>query len=267
MVLSFLGLILFLQTSLVGQFQEGDRLLTEGNLAGAEQRFTAVLEEKPDFVAAQKGLAKIRVKQNRIDDAIWILERIKSRDECDLDARLTLAELYSWARKYDRSIVEYKDVISLDTMNVAALKRLGRVLRWATRYRESEESYALVLALEPDDPEALSGLALTYAQQKRMDEALGLIDRALKQSPDNVEILKTRADILAWSNRYQEAEKGYLDLLPKTAHRAEIYHALGDLYAAPRDAAAPCAPTSRGETARRRALPWRSDTCLAARGR
>ena len=225
------GLLLLTQVSFDGLFQEGERLLKEGKLDEAEQRFTEVLTEKPDFLSARKEIGKIRVKENRLDEAIGIYEGIKARSECDLDARLTLADLYSWRRDYDRSIVEYRDVIALDTMNIAAMKGLGRVLRWATRYAESETAYGRVLGVEPEDPEALAGLALTYAQQKRMDGALALVDRALRVSPDNVEILRIKADILAWSNRYREAEQGYQELLRRTTHRAEIFHALGDLYA------------------------------------
>ena len=226
-----LGVLLFLQFPFLERFQEGQRLAHEGKLVEAEQRFNEVLAKKPDFLSARKEIGKIRIQQNRIEGAIRIYEGITSENECDLDARLTLAELYSWQREYDRSIVEYRDVMLMDTLNIGALKGLARVLRWATRYTESERAYANVLALEQDDPEALMGLALTYAQQKNLNKALGLVDRALRVSPKNTEILKTRADILAWSNRYKEAEEEYQGLLQKSTHRAEVYHALGDLNA------------------------------------
>ena len=224
-----IGLLIGLQLPYVGKLQEGERLLDHGNFLEAELKFNEVIAEKPDHVSARKGLAAIRVKQHRLDDAIRIYEDLKAANECDLDARLTLAELYSWRREYDRSIVEYKDVIAIDTVNVAARKGLARVLRWATRYQEAEAAYEDVLVAEPDDTEALTGLALTFAQQKRMDRAQALVDRALHVAPTNLEILRTKADILAWSNRYKEAEDVYLSLIKKTKHPAEIYHALGDL--------------------------------------
>jgi LmbE family N-acetylglucosaminyl deacetylase/cytochrome c-type biogenesis protein CcmH/NrfG len=214
----------------IAQFQEGERLLKEGKLIEAEEQFRGALIQKPDFVSAQKGIGKIRIQQNRIDDAIIIYEKIVADNDCDLDARLTLAELYSWQRDYDRSIVCYRDAVSLDTLNIAASRGLARVLRWATRYGESEAIYTRVLAIEPDDTEALAGLAQTYAQQQRLDKALGVIERALTIAPNNPEILRMKADVLAWSNRYKEAESLYQSLLKITPHRAEIYHGLGDLY-------------------------------------
>ncbi len=229
MSVHLIALLLLFQTSLVGRFQEGMQLLREGNLPDAESCFNAVLAEKPDYASARKAIAAIRVKQKRLDEAIRILEEIRAGNGHDLDTRLTLAELYSWTRHYDRSIVEYNEVMAADTLNVAALKGLGKVLRWATRYTESEQAYNSVLAAEPFDVEALTGLALTFAQEKRMDKALTLVDRALHSSPGNLEILHTKADILAWSNRYQESEAVYQSLLERTPRKAQIYHALGDL--------------------------------------
>ena len=219
-----------LQVPFVAQFQEGERLLKDGKLVEAEEQFRGALIQKPDFVSAQKGIGKIRIRENRIDDAILIYEKIIADNDCDLDARLKLAELYSWQHDYDRSIVCYKDAVSFDTLNIAALRGFARVLRWATRYGESEAMYTRVLGIEPDDTEALAGLAQTYAQQQRLDKALGVIERALNIAPNNPEILRMKADVLAWSNRYKEAENLYQALLKITPHRAEIYHGLGDLY-------------------------------------
>ncbi len=225
----FAAALLLVQAPFIGQFQEGERLFKVGKLVEAEEQFRQVLVLKPGFTSARKGIGHIRIQQNKIADAIHIYESVVAENESDLDARLTLAEMYSWRRDYDRSIVCYKDAIVLDTLNCASFKGLARVLRWATRYTESEAVYAEVLAIEPDDVEALTGLSLTYAQQKRMDKALGAIDRALIIAPDNPEIARIKADILAWSNRYREAEEAYTALLQRTPRRAEIYHSIGDL--------------------------------------
>jgi LmbE family N-acetylglucosaminyl deacetylase/tetratricopeptide (TPR) repeat protein len=231
-IYNHVGLILaFAQIPLMLQFQKSEDLLRKGNVAGAEQQILKVLERAPDLVVARKALGTIRVRQNRLDDAIRIYEEIVASHPDDAAARIELGELYSWRRDYDRAIVTFKDIIATDTLDIGALKGLARVLRWATRYQESEATYGRVLVREPDDVDALAGLAQTVAQQKRLDEALALINRAVRKAPANIDLLKTKADILGWSNRYREAEQEYRSLLPRTDRKAELYHAIGDVNA------------------------------------
>jgi len=218
------------QTLSGAMYEEGTRFLQAGNLEEAEERFRQALRKEPEFIAAQKGLGKVRIEQKRYPEALEVYKEILATNDCDMDARLAVAELYSWLRQYDHSIATYQDAVNRDAVNVAALKGLARVLRWATRYDESERYYQAVLALEPEDVEALAGLSQTLAQQQRFDAALRRVESALAIAPANPELLRQKADILTWSNHFKEAEAIYLLLLHATLDRAGIYHNLGDLY-------------------------------------
>jgi LmbE family N-acetylglucosaminyl deacetylase/Flp pilus assembly protein TadD len=127
-------------------------------------------------------------------------------------------------------VTVYRDVIEQDPLNLAGIKGLARVMRWATRYAEAERFYSQVLRAEPEDVDALIGLATTYAQQRNFDLALRTIDRARNVSPGNPEVIRMRGDILAWGNRYAEAEESYNEALALEPESAGTLRSLGDLY-------------------------------------
>lgn len=175
-------------------------------------------------------LGERRISEGAHHEAIGIFRAILLRWPDDPGSIIRLADLYSWTGDYDRAIATYRDAIEKDTLNLAGLKGIARVLRWTSRDGESEVMYERVLTREPGDLDALTGLALTLAHQRKLERALRCMDRADQISPGNASNMAIRGDILAWSDRYSEAEEQYKAACAIDPLRPEFYRSLGDLY-------------------------------------
>ncbi len=57
----------------------------------------------------------------------------------DCKARLNLAEILSWIKKYDASLVEYETILKALPEDVQVRRKYAFVLIWAGRYPEAAE--------------------------------------------------------------------------------------------------------------------------------
>ena len=226
----FYLVIMLIQITHLSVFKKAEEYLNKGDYSQAEILFQKVLVSDPNYVPALKGLAEVKIRLNKLEEARALLKKASEIKPDDIGIMITLADVYSWLGDYDRSIALYKDAIEQDSTNLAALKGIARVLRWASRYEESIHYYLRVLQKEPDDLDALLGIARSYALFKNFERALSWVNKALEKYPDNPDALKTKADILTWANHFKEAEHVYKKLLKIQPNSHDVYQGLGNLY-------------------------------------
>ena len=151
-------------------------------------------------------LCQIYRKQNRIDDAIDVIENIKliSVDkETKRDAHYLLSNLYYESKKFDKV----------------------------------EEELQMTLKLDPDFHEANNFLGYYYAENnKNLDEAIQLISKALKVQPCNGAYI----DSLGWAYYKKAQAEGRDDYLTEALKKLleavqlmeepDIYEHVGDVH-------------------------------------
>ncbi len=205
-----------------------------GNVTGAVERYSAVLELDPGNTDALRSRANARMDLRHNREAIEDLERL-----CELGlegsgsrirlavAYLRLGELEAARDHYqkaldlnlepldaaqvhhhmgvievrtgsaDRAVEEYRTALALDPRLVAARLDLGSALDRLGRYRESAETYRQVVEVEPSNVRARRGEAEALASLGRSREALQRLEEAWRVIPESVELLHALARLLA----------------------------------------------------------------------
>lgn len=127
-------------------------------------------------------------------------------------ARLELARLLSYQKRYDESIAEYQKVIKEKPDSVEAGMEMGQVLFWSGKRDEALQTLEQI-PLEKMDDQARSVLADLYRAQKRYDQAEALYRAYLDKNPDDWQTRLKLADLLSWNKRYRESLAQYENIL------------------------------------------------------
>jgi tetratricopeptide (TPR) repeat protein len=102
----------------------------------------------------------------------------------DWQARLELARLLSYLKKYDESVAEYAKVLREKPDAVEARAEMGQVLFWSGRRDEALKALEQVPPEKMDD-QTRAVLADLYAAQKKYDRAEALYRAYLDKHPED----------------------------------------------------------------------------------
>ncbi|MDD3581544.1 MAG: tetratricopeptide repeat protein [Desulfobacca sp.] len=126
----------------------------------------------------------------------------------DWQARLELARLLSYQKKYAEAATEYEKVLREKPDSVEAKTELGQVLFWSGKRAEALEILEQV-PLEKMDDLTRTVLADLYRAQKRYDRAEALYRAYLDEHPEEWGIRLKLAELLSWSKQYRESLDQY----------------------------------------------------------
>ena len=165
----------------------------------------------------------------------------------DDEARLELARVLVYGKRYDEALVEYRLVLAVRPDDLALKAEYGQILGWAGRgpeaaaalsalpadrlppgaaliladlllgekkYAEAEALYRRVLAAAPADHATRFKLARVLSWQKHYDAALAELDLILETAPDDIQVRRHRAQILGWAGRQADAVAEWRKTLP-----------------------------------------------------
>lgn len=135
-----------------------------------------------------------------------------SGDIPDWQARLELARLLSYVKRYDESLVEYGKVLAEKPELVEAKAEMARVLMWSGKTKEAK---ALLDSIAPDQLSGEDRLlqADLFAMRKEYGKAESIYRELLQASPENQAIQLRLAEVLSWTKRYAESLKLYEKLV------------------------------------------------------
>jgi len=126
----------------------------------------------------------------------------------DWKARLELARLLSYVKRYDESLAEYQKVLKEKPDLLDARLEMAAVLYWSGHAAE-----ALSL-LEQTPPEQLNSesrvlMADIYVTQKRYNLAEPIYREHLQKRPDDLAVRLKLAELLGYVKEYQQSIKEY----------------------------------------------------------
>ena len=196
--------------------------MREGRLAEAATAAETALADPDTRPVACSVLGTIRIRQQRFDEAVRLLQEAIRLEPRLVGAHLTLAEHYTQRRETERAIPLYRRVVELDAGNVPARLALARIEVERGRpeqamklaepvlgpFKASPEGLLVLAAALPrtGDREALSALArdwlrltgvppewsLAFAARLAgggaADEALSVLERVREQGSPSYEL-------------------------------------------------------------------------------
>lgn len=150
----------------------------------AEKQFRSSLKIQP-IVSTYLELANVYIRLDMPNSAMDLL--IEASEKFTTDARLVLgvARIYDSLSDPEKSVQEYKKVLSLDASNVEALASLGAHFFYTDQPELSIRYYRRLLQMGIQNAELWNNLGLCCFYSSQYDLALSCLDRALAVASDD----------------------------------------------------------------------------------
>jgi Tfp pilus assembly protein PilF len=161
---------------LVQIFEQVAGLIRDDHLKEAEKELTGILRLTPELPVALNLMGTLRAKQGRLVEAEALFLRAVRNDKTFSGARMNLVYLYLLKRAPDKSILQLREI----------------------------------LTLEPEHAEARDKLVELLFAQGRFDECINFIE---KQSSASASMLVVLGDAYLARNNLAKAEENYLAAL------------------------------------------------------
>lgn len=208
---------------------DGMRFMAMEDLTRADSAFNEALRMSPDLAAAQYQLAEIRIKQEKLDQALAFSQSAYKAAPDNKYYLLQLAQIFEDLHKYSEAAKLYEDLIAKSDDNtpynleLAAVRLSQGKLDEALRAYDNLERASGVneevthqkqriyiqqgkidkavqeaeklMAFEPSDPDYMIELAELLIANERGDQAITYLERALKIDPDAGQAHVLLADI------------------------------------------------------------------------
>lgn len=140
-------------------------------------------------------------------------ELISSKNEIsDWEARLELARVLSYSKKYDESLQEYKQLLQAKPDFFKARIEMAKVLFYQEKIDEALIELSKVPHQEIDDASWVI-IADIYRKKKNYQAAEDIYFQYLKKFPQDDKIRLKLAEIFSWEKRYLESIHQYRIIL------------------------------------------------------
>jgi len=161
-------------------------------------------------------LTDLYIKTNRLSDAVDQAEAVLKIDPANIEARKTLAQIYTHlaigdtpnARIDDsylhKAIDQYRKVTEQAPKDVESWTYLGRLYRASSDSAAAEKAFNSALQAEPDNEDALTGLADVYSDRGDTAKALDRLKSLADKNP-NERTLSKLAQQYESMNDYKSA--------------------------------------------------------------
>ena len=193
--------------------------LAESDYEQANADARLLLELSPDSAPAKLLQARIYAAQNRLDDALKILDSLKNSSSEALLLRDTIILNSS------ENAADLEKQLEKDARNPNVLSRLCTVMRTQNPAKALEYCRRASEA-EPSNVNHAIGFAAALVQARQFETAVSILRRIVQAAPDNFTVRANLATALFESKRFAEAKAEYRWLGEKQPDLAITYYFL-----------------------------------------
>ena len=232
-----------------------------GDMKGAKQLLTRLVEKDPDNIKLKKLLAQVLIKSSEYEDAREVYEGILKKDPEDAESRFAMALVYLQLQQDDKAEPLFQELLDYPGWQDQSSFYLGRIavrdgridegLTWFDRVsggafrfdaviaaisllikeNEFEEAKSRLqeLRVKTEDQRLRALLVETelYSAQKKYVEAFDLLNGALEEIPDQKDLLYARALVAERLDRLDVLELDLKNILARYPDDVGALNALG----------------------------------------
>ncbi|MGQ0611489.1 MAG: tetratricopeptide repeat protein [Paracoccaceae bacterium] len=225
----------------------GFAILREGDLEGAREIFTALLEEDANLASAHVGLGRVSLTENNPEDALEHSHRALLLQPDMVQAHFLSGEAWEKLGDVDQAVASYDAALKVDpSMGISASRKakllmrsnnaedaaatlseatrrnphdvglhlsLASALGQAGKADEAEAEYRRAVELAPKSWFAHFGLGASLLRSKKHAEATEALTAATTLEPENPKLLRALAAALAAQKEHAKAADAYEDVL------------------------------------------------------
>jgi tetratricopeptide (TPR) repeat protein len=200
----------------------------------ATEHLQAALKQYPKDRSLLVMQANLLGEQGKVDEGVDQLKALLTKGSGDREIYLSIAQVYSQAKKYSEAEAAAKQALDLSPRpedQEYVYFMLGSIYEREKRYDLAEEQFKKVLAADPSNSEAANYLGYMLADRGvRLEESLKYIQKAVAMEPNNGAYL----DSLGWAyykeGRYDMALPHLEKAARLMADDPTIHEHLGNVY-------------------------------------
>jgi tetratricopeptide (TPR) repeat protein len=203
----------------------------EKKLADAKRRVDLLVSKSPESL---ESLLIAGTTYALIDGAVAeaYLRKALKLDPSNINADKALAALYLKQNRLDKAREEFVNITKREPLAVAPATMLGIIYEVQGNKQEAERAYLNALRINPHAAAASNNLAWLYVEQgKNLDQALDLALTARKELPRQAEVTDTLGWIYLRKGMLSQAVRALQDAVDQDPFRALYHYHLGLAYA------------------------------------
>lgn len=204
--------------------QEGNSLLSSGNLRGSIVLFRNALEKDANFLSARVGLAEAYRQGGQYDRAENEYQKILLQDPSRQEVRLKLAAVYINQNQGQKALLELDSYHADNSETAQSLVLYGRAYATNGDFANAENTLFKAQTQDPQSADTYFWLARVYAGQKQFDKAEAQLRKAISLENTDPQAYYLLGRVLAGQGRGEDALAVYLDLISKDADQLEAYY-------------------------------------------
>ena len=167
----------------LGQWERGTKLLLD--LAAAHP-------QHPEHWLQAAEIAEVAQQLGRAET--WYGTYLARRPR-DTTARIALARVLSWEKKYPEAIAEFNAALAVNPRSTPARVGLAQVLAWKGDLAESIRRYDEILREQPANLDAQRGKAFALLWSGNWEQARPLFQTVLRRRPNDQEVRQAIAEV------------------------------------------------------------------------
>jgi putative PEP-CTERM system TPR-repeat lipoprotein len=214
----------------------GLALLKLGDHENASREFMRASNLKPDMMQPRYQLANLYLRDRDVRRAKEQLNEIQQHDPDSVEVRQIVAKIALVEKDPDRAVTELTEALKKEPNRVSLYVDIASIYSGKKDFKRAEEFYRRALEFDPKLIEARVALPRLYLAMGGQAKAEQELILATEGDPENENLLHIRASEYAETQKFDEFEKLYLDLLKKKPDSlmakkrlAEFYILKGDL--------------------------------------
>ena len=180
--------------------------LKKEDYGAAEETARKMIAIKPESDGGYKTLIKVYIANQRLKDALAVLEKAEKVSPEDLEIKVEKGRLLVSLKEYRKAMKVFQKITKLNPEYAPAYFFQASILEAEEKPKEAVEKHKKALSYSPDYIPALNNLAYLYADgHGPVETAVDLARRAKELAPRNGSVTDTLGWALYQSNRIDEA--------------------------------------------------------------
>lgn len=205
-----------------------ETLAGQNKMAEAIKVMQTASDKEPDRRDMKLGLANLLVRDLRYDDAIRIYNALLQADPKSGDVLSRLAETQRRKGDVNTAIETFRRASQAAPTDPRPLLQLGLLMDGTGRREQAKPIYEQILKLQPDHPIALNNLAFIKAEEGTdLDEALTMAQRARQKLPASPNIKDTLGWIYIKKNLSDDAVRIFRELVDQDPNNPSFHYHYG----------------------------------------
>jgi tetratricopeptide (TPR) repeat protein len=171
-------------TPAAARLADADEQMAAGHWTAAEAIYSDVVNSSPDLAAAQAGLARALVYQNKPADAVDHAQKAVDLDAQSAEYQAVLAIALDWSGDADRALIAARRATELDPKLPEGWAYLGEAETDKFRLGDASDALGQATAIEPGNAEVLRVQAYLAETNADYSSAVDLYKRAIQKAPE-----------------------------------------------------------------------------------